>query len=110
MNKNVSILCAGLVAALLAGCVSPIPEADVSFAGEKLFNGYVHDNVECFACHAGDGSGTWMGSNLIGIGERKSREEISDAIRKGPGMMPDYEGKLTDDELDEIVDWLISLK
>jgi len=97
--------------ALTASCsASPAARDTIADRGQLLFNGYVHKNVDCYVCHAGDGSGTWKGSNLVGIGEKENREAIEKSIRSGPGIMPSFEGKLTDQEMNELIDWIETLK
>ncbi len=94
-----------------AGCsASPATRESIDDPGQLLFNGYVHESVDCYACHGGAGTGTWKGANLVGIGAREDRAEIEKSIRSGPGIMPAYEGKLTAVEMNEIIDWLETLK
>ncbi|MFH0946361.1 MAG: cytochrome c [Planctomycetota bacterium] len=77
--------------------------------GQLLFNGYAKDGVACYKCHNGNGRGTWKAPALTGVEFALSDEEIRDAIRKGPGMMPAFGDKLTDEELGQVLSYVKSL-
>jgi quinoprotein glucose dehydrogenase len=60
-------------------------------------------NAKCAACHKSDRSGTPAAPSLVGIGERKSRDQIADIIRHGTGRMPafpDFGAKNVNDMID----------
>jgi mono/diheme cytochrome c family protein len=40
----------------------------------------------------------------------KSDQQLSDAIKSGQGKMPAYKGKLTDDQVKDLVTYIRSLK
>jgi mono/diheme cytochrome c family protein len=72
---------------------------------------------KCQVCHGADGKGdTPMGTKL-GTKDfhspevaKMSDQELFDAIKKGKGKMPAYEGKLTDDQIKSLVKYVRSLK
>jgi cytochrome c551 len=60
----------------------------------------------CAACHGADLSGG-AGSNLTAIGADYSVDELKDIIANGTdGGMPAFSGQLSDDEIQQLADWL----
>lgn len=60
----------------------------------------------CLGCHAADLSGQ-SGPALLGIGNKKTVEEIHEIILNGKGTgMPAQKGILTDEEIDQLANWL----
>src|SRR5437867_9588025 len=45
-------------------------------------------NVKCATCHREDRTGSPQAPSLVGIGERRTREEMTAIIRDGTGRMP----------------------
>jgi mono/diheme cytochrome c family protein len=45
------------------------------------------------------------GPSLVGIAERLSRDEHIEVVRQGRNEMPSWEGRLTDDEIEKVVDY-----
>jgi mono/diheme cytochrome c family protein len=73
--------------------------------------------AKCAACHGPDGSGnTTMGKNLklrdFGSPDvqKQSDEELTTIITKGKGKMPSYDGKLTKDQISDVVKYIRTLK
>lgn len=73
--------------------------------------------AKCAACHGPDGSGnTTMGKNLklhdLGSADvqKQSDDELTTIITKGKGKMPSYEGKLTKDQISDVVKYIRTLK
>ena len=73
--------------------------------------------AKCAACHGADGKGeTTMGKNLklkdLGSAEvqKKSDAELTTLISDGKKPMPAYKGKLTDDEIQQVVKYVRTLK
>ena len=73
--------------------------------------------AKCAACHGPDGSGsTTMGKNLklrdLGSADvqKQSDDELTTIITKGKGKMPSYDGKLTKDQVSDVVKYIRSLK
>ncbi|WAA11483.1 cytochrome c550 [Fervidibacillus halotolerans] len=61
----------------------------------------------CIACHGQNYEGA-SGPALINVGDRLSRDEIKDVLVNGRGIMPG--GTVPEEQLDEMVDWLMNLK
>jgi mono/diheme cytochrome c family protein len=73
--------------------------------------------AKCAACHGATGAGdTTMGKNLklkdLGSAEvqKQSDEELTTVITKGKGKMPAYDGKLTKEQVGDVVKFIRSLK
>lgn len=73
--------------------------------------------AKCAACHGPDGSGnTTMGKNLklrdlsSADVQKQSDDELTTIITKGKGKMPSYDGKLTKDQVSDVVKYIRSLK
>ncbi len=73
--------------------------------------------TKCAACHGADGKGeTAMGKNLklkdLGSAEvqKQSDEELATIIGKGKGKMPAYDGKLTKEQISEVVKHIRTFK
>jgi quinoprotein glucose dehydrogenase len=47
-------------------------------------------NVNCATCHREDRKGSPAAPSLIGVGERRTREEMAALIREGTGRMPAF--------------------
>ena len=73
--------------------------------------------AKCTACHGADGSGnTTMGKNLklrdlsSADVQKQSDDELTTIISKGKGKMPSYDGKLTKDQIGDVVKYIRTLK
>ncbi len=71
---------------------------------------------KCQACHGADGKGTAagqkMGTKAFSSPDitKMSDDELVAATKKGKGKMPAYEGKLTDDQIKDLVKYIRTLK
>ena len=67
--------------------------------------------AKCAMCHGADGKGGKMGTKDFASPEVKSMTDaqLTDAITKGKGKMPAYEGKLKDTEIKDLVTYIRSL-
>ncbi len=96
-----------VAASTLASCAgTQLAATPTSPPGEALFNGRVHEDVNCYKCHNGDGTGTMRGPNLAKRVPGLSDSDIAKAIDEGPGFMPSFKGKVTPDETAQIIAWL----
>ena len=96
-----------LLGALIAGCAgTQLAATPNEPPGEALFNGRVHEDVNCYKCHNGDGTGTMRGPNLAKRVPGLTDAQIAQAIDEGPGFMPSFKGKVTPDEVAQITAWL----
>lgn len=73
--------------------------------------------AKCAACHGANGAGdTTMGKNLklkdLGSAEvqKQSDDELAATVTKGKGKMPSYDGKLTKEQISELVKHIRTLK
>jgi mono/diheme cytochrome c family protein len=67
--------------------------------------------AKCAMCHGADGKGGKMGTKDFASPEIKSQTDaqLTEAITKGKGKMPAYEGKLKDTEIKDLVTYIRSL-
>ncbi|QJD82088.1 c-type cytochrome [Cohnella herbarum] len=63
----------------------------------------------CIACHASDLSGR-VGPSLQAVGSRLTEEQLLAVIRDGSKGMPSYQNRLSHEELDVVVQWLVKFK
>lgn len=73
--------------------------------------------AKCAACHGASGAGdTTMGKNLklrdLGSADvqKQSDDELNTVISKGKGKMPAYDGKLTKEQVGDLVKFIRTLK
>lgn len=65
----------------------------------------------CLACHGSDYQGQSGIPALAGVGDLYSKEELADIVTNGKGTgMPAYGGQISDDEINQIVEWLAKQK
>ena len=71
---------------------------------------------KCQVCHGADGKGSPAGQKL-GAKDFQSPEvakqtdaELIKITKEGKGKMPKYEGKLTDDQIKDLIKYIRSLK
>lgn len=91
------------------GCAHPPPWESLTHPGQLIYFGYTNPRIRpCYRCHAVDGRGRWFGGpGLIGL-KSNDRGNILQKIRKGAGFMPAYGDVLSPQEIEQLVDWLIS--
>jgi mono/diheme cytochrome c family protein len=104
MTKPMLFVLAALAVAACAG--TQTPQTQVTSPGEALFNGRVKEDLTCYKCHNGDGTGTMRGPNLAKRVPGLTDQQIAEAIAEGPGLMPSFKGKVTDQEVADITKWL----
>ncbi len=73
--------------------------------------------AKCASCHGPDGKGdTAMGKNLklkdlaSADVQKQSDADLTTVIEKGKKPMPGYEGKLTKDQINDLVKYIRALK
>jgi len=62
---------------------------------------------KCIGCHGGDLTGG-MGPSLHGLSD--SKEKIHEIIKNGQGQMPAFGGQISDEQIDQLADYILSLK
>jgi cytochrome c6 len=87
------------------------------FSTYTFADGGADFKAKCAACHGATGAGdTTMGKNLkikdLGSADvqKQSDEELNTAITKGKGKMPAYDGKLSKDQIGDLVKFIRTLK
>jgi mono/diheme cytochrome c family protein len=85
-----------------------------TFAAEGAADVY---KSKCASCHGPDGKGeTAMGKNLklkdlaSADVQKQSDADLTTVIEKGKKPMPGYEGKLTKDQINDLVKYIRALK
>ncbi|MCM3637387.1 cytochrome c [Sporosarcina luteola] len=63
---------------------------------------------KCIGCHGGDLAGGAVGPTLHGLSE--SKEEIHAIIKNGEGQMPAFGGQISDEQIDQLSEYILSLK
>ena len=86
------------------GAVTPSPAGE---AGVQAANAEAIYQQSCIACHGADLGGN---INLQHVGADMSAEQIATQIANGGGGMPPFKGRLTDDEIQTLADWLAAKK
>jgi len=73
-----------------------------------VFNGREVFMRECMACHGASGEGSMPGLPNFKEGATlyKNDNELTDIIRDGRGIMPSFNGLLTDDDIRDVVAYL----
>jgi cytochrome c6 len=102
-HARAQLQCARLALAF-ALVVSSLPamageKADIEL-GRQVFTELAQPN--CGICHTLDDAGTTgtIAPNLDRL--QPSEERVQTAVRMGPGAMPDYSGRLSDEEIDAL--------
>lgn len=72
---------------------------------------------KCLACHSADGKGDTAAGKKLGVKDfhspeiaKMSDQELFDITKNGKDKMPKYDGKLTDDQIKELIKYIRSLK
>ena len=95
----------GYVGTLGKGTPIPTVKPGDPASGEKLFI------ANCAPCHSSSGTGTIVpDGNLAPQLYSTPRQQVAEAVRVGPGMMPHFgPGQLTETDVDDIVSYVSSL-
>lgn len=77
------------------------------YAGPQLFS-----SLGCDTCHTISGSGNGSQMSLSGVGSRLSRDEIANVVKNGKAgtAMPAVDQGTTEQQLNELIDYLASLR
>jgi len=90
----------------------------IVFSGSSLAQGGADVfKAKCALCHGPDGKGqTPMGKNMnvrdLGSADVQSQSDadLNNNITNGKGKMPKYDGKLTKDQISDLVKYIRTLK
>jgi len=92
---------------LVVVCVGGAQDADKAPAGAEIFS------KKCVLCHGADGTGnTPLGKQLQAANlhskevQKLSNDEMHKIIHDGQANMPPFEDKLTDDEIDQVIQYV----
>jgi len=87
------------------------------FSTWSLADGAADFKAKCAACHGATGAGdTAMGKTMkvrdLGSAEVQSQSDadLAGIITNGKGKMPKYDGKLTKEQIDDVVKFIRTLK
>ena len=58
----------------------------------------------CASCHGGNGEGA-SGPTLAGVADRLTVDDHVAVVRDGRGQMPGWDGRLSDEEIEAVVDY-----
>ena len=88
-----------------------LPNRSYAEGGADLFK------AKCAMCHGADGSGNTAMGKKFGLKDMgsadvqgKSDADLTQVITKGKDKMPSYEGKLTKDQITDVVKYIRTLK
>ncbi|MGD8559183.1 MAG: cytochrome c [Gammaproteobacteria bacterium] len=72
------------------------------FAGSSIYAHY------CVSCHGGDGAGEVAGTPSFRGGRllTKNPMELKSTIRMGRDMMPAFQGVLTEQQIDDVMEYI----
>ena len=85
-----------------------------TFAADATADVY---KTKCASCHGPDGKGETATGKAMKVKDLGSSDvqgmsdaDLTNTIAKGKKPMPGYEGKLTNDQISDLVKWIRSLK
>jgi quinoprotein glucose dehydrogenase len=62
----------------------------------------------CASCHGDDRKGSPTTPSLVGVGDRRTREQLAQVIRQGTGFMPGFATALDNGAVNDLVNFLIT--
>jgi len=102
---------------LLKGLLPVLGFALMCALGLSAQNGADTFKGKCAACHGGDGKGdTGMGKamKLRDLGsadvQAQSDADLNNIVTNGKGKMPKYDGKLSKEQIEDLVKYMRTLK
>ncbi len=101
----------GLTAAVMISSIAlSLAACEAESRGAKLFR-----QSQCIECHTIKGKGGAVGPNLTSVGSRRSRDWIVQQIKdpashKADTVMPSFVGKMPEQDINDLADYLASLK
>jgi mono/diheme cytochrome c family protein len=103
-------LLVGALAMPLTSAWKPANEVHASSRKEQAKAAILFGEKGCEHCHGVEGAGTERGPNLSTVGKRLSGEKIEQQIKDGGKQMPAFGDVLSQDEVKELVDYLVHMK
>lgn len=106
-----ALLVGAAVCLVVASCsFSPTPTAHAASKAVRRQGAAVFHEKGCEHCHGVDGIGTDKGPDLSGVGRQLHKPEIAKQIHDGGKEMPAFGDALTDDEIQQLVEYLAAKK
>jgi quinoprotein glucose dehydrogenase len=62
----------------------------------------------CASCHGDDLKGSTNGPSLVGIGDKRTRDQLAQVIRQGTGRMPAFAQALDNTAINDLVNFLVT--
>ncbi len=90
--------------------LSSAPTAHAASKAVREQGAAVFHDKGCEHCHGVDGIGTDRGPDLSGVGRRLHKPEIAKQIHDGGKQMPAFGDALTNDEVQQLVEYLAAKK
>jgi len=87
----------------MAGCKGQQGGGTVQSTGEQLYA------ANCATCHGDNGKGLGQYPTIIGKADLLGGDYARTVIREGRNDMPSFAGKLSQQQIDEIVDYVATL-
>jgi len=105
------LLVGAAVCLVAASCsFSPAPKAYAASKAVREQGAVVFHEKGCEHCHGVDGVGTDKAPDLSGVGRRLHKPEIAKQIHDGGKQMPAFGDALTNDEVQQLVEYLAAKK
>ena len=105
------LLVGAAVCLAVASCsFSPTPAAHAASKAVREQGAAVFHEKGCEHCHGIDGVGTDKGPDLSGVGRHLHKPEIAKQIHDGGKQMPPFGDALTNDEVQQLVEYLAAKK
>jgi len=105
------LLVGAAVCLVVASCsFSPTATAHAASKAVREQGAAVFHEKGCEHCHGVDGIGTDKGPDLSGVGRRLHKPEIAKQIHDGGKEMPAFGDALTNDEIQQLVEYLAAKK
>ncbi len=114
MDGRVSVrwvlICAAAWLVVASSSFLPAPPAHAASKEVREQGAAVFHEKGCEHCHGVDGIGTDKGPDLSGVGRLLHKPEIAKKIRDGGKEMPAFGDALTNDEVQQLVEYLAAKK
>lgn len=93
------------------GATTPAPGSAAGGATAGTVDAQAVFKQNCIACHGDNLEGKMGGNtNLQKVGSRRTRDQIAAQINNGGNGMMAFKGKLSDNEINSLADWLAAKK
>ena len=103
-------VCAAIGLVVASSSLLPAPTVRASSKAMREQGGTVFHEKGCEFCHGVNGIGTDKGPDLSGVGRLLHKPEIEKQIHDGGKQMPAFGDSLTNDEVQQLVEYLAAKK